>query len=98
MKKKHERRLILKSKKRFLIFLFILSMAGCSLFAVTNAYCHKQVTFKEIVVRRGDTLWDISKRYSSASDYRPFIWKLKKINNLSDSGISEGTILKIPVE
>lgn len=53
--------------------------------------------FETVTVERGDTLWDLAKEYSNGTDIRVYIEKIKALNNMSDSTIYEGDLLKLPV-
>jgi len=57
-------------------------------------YIHNNLELKYIpyLVKKGDTLYSISKKYNISLD------ELRELNNLSDNHISEGQILKIPVK
>ena len=81
-------------KKLFYIISFILIV----LFFPLKAFCKSQsfyehnlnLKFIPYLVKKGDTLYSIAKRYEVS------IEELKKINNLQDESISIGQILKIP--
>jgi hypothetical protein len=46
------------------------------------------------VVEKGDTLWDISERYTRG-DKRKWIHEVSKLNHISDSGINAGQIIYV---
>jgi LysM repeat protein len=81
-------------KKLFYIISFILIV----LFFPLKAFCKSQsfyehnlnLKFIPYLVKKGDTLYSIARRYEVS------IEELKKINNLQDESISIGQILKIP--
>jgi LysM repeat protein len=54
------------------------------------------MAYTTVVVEPGDTLWDLAKEYSSNKDLRRYIKKIEEVNNLKDSTIYEGDILKMP--
>ena len=46
----------------------------------------------------GDTLWDIAKEYNyNNEDVREIVYNIQKHNNISNSQIYSGQVLKIPV-
>ncbi|GAW91476.1 LysM peptidoglycan-binding domain-containing protein [Calderihabitans maritimus] len=54
--------------------------------------------FKEVVVRKGDTLWNVAKRHlQPGEDIRAFIYEIKQINSLETSMVYPGQVLRIPV-
>ncbi|MCT4585682.1 MAG: LysM peptidoglycan-binding domain-containing protein [Peptostreptococcaceae bacterium] len=74
------------------LFLFTFSSAA------TNLNSLKPVDHIDIRVCAGDNLWSISKEYCNNNvDLREFIYNVKKINNLQNSNINVGQILKIPI-
>lgn len=74
------------------LFLFTFSSAA------TNINSLKPIDHIEIRVCAGDNLWSISKEYcNDGIDLREYIYSIKKINNLKNSNITVGQILKIPI-
>jgi LysM repeat protein len=56
------------------------------------------VTIHTHVVKTGETLWDIAKKYSKPNiDPRPVVYNIKIINNLKSSIIEPGQVLSVPV-
>lgn len=78
-----------------LIVFMILILANIS-------FSHTEVSYKEIAVSSGDTLWSIAKYQKNNNDYffdkdiRDIIAEIKKINNLKDSNLNIGDKLNIP--
>lgn len=93
MKKKY----VLKNKKRFSIFISVLVLITLTTILTNTAYGFKQPRYNLVTVKQGDTLWDIAKR-SNNNDIREFIYEIKTVNNLSNSEIYQGAVLKIPVQ
>lgn len=94
---KMKKRLVLKNKKRFSVFLvFVFSVIVTTVFTIFSYSCDIP-KYKTIIVKTGDTLWDIAKIHASDSDIRKYIYNLKKINGLKDNTIYSGTALKVPV-
>jgi len=93
------RRYVLKNKKRFYLFVIILSIIFSSVAFAANVKGEDTLTDKyiSVVVKKGDTLWDIARKYNQSGDVRKYIRKVERINNLTDSLIYEGDVLKLPV-
>ena len=55
--------------------------------------------YQTITVEQNDTLWDIAaQKVDSSMDIREYIYQIKKINQINDSGyLSPGQTLKLPV-
>ncbi|MDP4182768.1 MAG: LysM peptidoglycan-binding domain-containing protein [Bacillota bacterium] len=93
MKKKY----ILKNKKRFFTFLFLIFSIMITFIFADISYGYKEKEYKAIEVRYGDTLWDIANRYKGDSEIREYLFEIKKINNIDSSNIFPGDIIKIPL-
>ncbi|HHV71075.1 MAG TPA: LysM peptidoglycan-binding domain-containing protein [Clostridia bacterium] len=71
------------------VFLFFISL-GLAKGEQPNSY-------KEVIVKSGDSLWIIAKKYCPQDqDIRKSIWEIRRINNLDDANIKPGQVLKIP--
>ena len=92
MKKKY----MLKNKLRFIAFLTCFISISSIILLVTNVNGYKENTYFEFQVKKGDTLWDIAKQNRKSGDIRFLIYEIESINNLKDSTIYPGMILKIP--
>ena len=90
----------LNIKSILLIVLAIIALN--SIFSVSKSYSKVEVEYKLEYASYGDTLWSIAERESKNNKYyqdkevREIIYDLKKINNLSNSNLSEGQEIKIP--
>ncbi|MCX8130668.1 MAG: LysM peptidoglycan-binding domain-containing protein [Clostridia bacterium] len=93
MKKKY----VLKNKTRFTTVIMIMIITITTTFLATTVYGYKESSYKTIIVRQGDTLWDIANKNNKESDIRKYIYEIKKVNNLNDGNIISGQELKIPV-
>lgn len=93
-----KKRYILKNKTRFYIFVTVLAISILTVFSFTKAYGYKERELEIIIIKSGDTLWDIAKKYNKKGDIREYIYDLKIINNLNDSSIMAGSELKVIIE
>jgi hypothetical protein len=92
------KRFVLKNRRRFCLFLMVLSvMLTFSVFAATANGADSRQDYETVVVERGDTLWDLAEEYRNGTDIRTYIEKIKDMNDMSYSGIYEGDMLKMPV-
>lgn len=92
MKKKY----ILKNKKRFFSFLFVLSLLTFFIIYTNVVSGYKEPSYQSIIVNQGDTLWSIAEKYGNNSNIRKYIYELKKINNLESGIILENSAILIP--
>lgn len=66
------------------------------------SFSHTEVTYKDISVSSGDTLWSIAKYeknnnlYFADKDIQDIIYQIKYINKLNSSDITVGDKLSIP--
>lgn len=78
-----------------LIIFLILMLSNVS-------FSHTEISYKEIAVSSGDTLWSIARYEQNNNDYfedkdvRDIIDEIKFLNNLSNSNLSIGDKLSIP--
>ncbi|MFO7612317.1 MAG: LysM peptidoglycan-binding domain-containing protein [Clostridia bacterium] len=96
-----KKRYVLKNKRRFMITMAVaVSILGSVLLAsATRPQGYSQMRFDEIVVRSGDTLWDIAAdAYGSNSDIRRMVALVQKTNGLDSPEIYAGQVLLIPSE
>lgn len=57
----------------------------------------KAVIQDQVVIQRGDTLWDIASTHKNNDEnVRSYIQKLKTINHLTTSSLKEGQVLLLP--
>jgi len=90
---------VLKNKRRFMITLAILISVICSVFliATTRTEGYSEITYNEIVITNGDTLWDIAEStYGYNSDIRRKVAVIKKANDMRTSELFVGQVLLIP--
>ena len=93
-----KRKFVLKNKRRFTAFIVVVvALVFVSAFAST-AYGYKETKNKTILVKTGDTLWDIAKNNCNNGDIRAYIYEIKLLNNLDTSNIYQGSTLILPVK
>lgn len=57
----------------------------------------KTVAQDQVVIQRGDTLWDIASTHKKSDEnIRSYMHKLKTINHLTTSSLREGQVLLLP--
>lgn len=73
------------------------------LILVNTSFSHTEVSYKQIYISSGDTLWNIAKYekennvYFEDKDIRYIIDEIKYINNLNTSSLNIGDELNIPI-
>ncbi len=82
----------------FLLILTVLTWLGIGLVDYQEASAGNQSGLTKVVVEEGDTLWAISRRFNSNEDMRKIVYRVKKINNLTNANIYPGQQLIIPVK
>ena len=96
-----KKRYILKNKRRFMITLAITIsiLSSVFLFATTRTEGSVEITYKEIVINSGDTLWDIvAETYGSNVDFRRKVADIKKANGMETAELFVGQVLLLPEE
>ncbi|RBP45609.1 cell division suppressor protein YneA [Garciella nitratireducens] len=94
------KKIYIKNKIRFGIFLIIISLF--IMIIINSIFLHKvrgyeNDHYQTVTVNTGETLWDIVNRYSDGEhDIREEIHHIKIINNLKTSYLFPGQQLKIP--
>lgn len=91
MRKKY----VLKNKRRFYFFVTFIMMTIFLFISINYTYGFKENKYTTIVVKSGDTLWDIAKEYGYRGDIREHIYDMIKLNNLKSSKIYAGMELKV---
>jgi len=90
------KRRVLKNKKKFLTCVTILLACCITLIFVSYAYGSKDISYSQIVVHTGDTLWSIASSSGQSNDIRKVIYDIKQLNHMDTSEIFEGQVLKLP--
>lgn len=89
-------KLKLKNKFRFLTSLFVLSLILTLFIGSIVSLGEKPLILKDIFVQPGDTLWSIASDENIKMDIRDYIYEIKILNDLKDSTIYPGMVLKLP--
>lgn len=91
-----KKKLVLKNKKRFAAFLILVTLITVSFIQVSRVYGYKELSFKTVTVRYGDTLWDIAGDNVKNKDIRKYLYDIKQANKLNGNEIYPGDKLIIP--
>lgn len=88
------RRLLLK-----LVLTAVIIIAGCTgMIRVFAGSVHDEIPMEQVVISRGDTLWEIAVDYKPKDmDTRDYIRVIKKTNHLKTSEIEAGDVLSLPI-
>ncbi len=88
---------ILKNRRRFFTFIMLLIIIlTCTFLAGTVNGTDTSENYITVTVEYGDTLWDIAREYNPEGDIRQYIHRIEKFNNITDSTIYAGEILRLP--
>ncbi len=96
-----KKRYVLKDKRRFMIAIaIVLTVTAATLFiAFDKISGYSEPSYLEVVVTRGDTMWDIIQEvYGENTDIRRMISSVKRINGLENTDIYEGQVMLLPVD
>lgn len=89
---------VLKNRSRFYLFVIMVTMIISSIALAANVQgADTGDEYISVIVEQGDTLWDLAGEYNNTRDLRQYIRKIEKINQLTDSTIYEGDVLKMPI-
>ena len=92
-------KMIIKNKFKFIRSVTIIVFLLITLFSTSIAKTNIEEETISYIVCKGDTLWTIAKEYKADDkDIRQYIYEIKKINNMTNSNIYEGQILRIVKE
>lgn len=86
----------IENKFKFIRSVTILIFLLIVLFNISVAKLNKEAEIILYTVSKGETLWSIAEEYKAENeDPRQYIYDIKKLNNMDNSNIYEGQILKI---
>ena len=95
-----KRRYRIKNKFRFITFVALMviavSMLMGAVFPVSASH-QQELSYKEVKVQYGDTLWNIARTYGSSNmDVRETVYEICRINGVEAGSIYPGQVLKVP--
>lgn len=94
---KNKKKYVLKNKKRFFSIIFIiLAVMFIAVFSDIS-YGYNEPAYKTLIVKPGDTLWNIAKQHKNDCEIREFVYEIKKLNGLKNSCLIQGEEIKIPI-
>ena len=97
--KKRSNKIIRENKVNILVVFVVLFFVF--LISTNFSFGKNELRTKEIIVSENDTIWNISKDICNNSNddlnIQFVVNKIKKINNLSNSDIYAGQVIKIPI-
>ncbi len=96
--------MVVLNKKKFARAILIIMgiIIGLNFIIMNKVFSSQEMTYREVTVIEGDTLWDIASRekttnpYYEDDDVRDIISNIKHINNLESSNLKENQVLRIP--
>ncbi len=80
----------------FIALFFVLSLSFISLFSLSQAVHGDEE--KVITIKQGDNLWSLANKYASNQPKTDWIDTVIHLNQLQDSNIKTGQVLKVPGE
>ena len=82
------------NKKKFIRTTIILLAIIIAL--LSKVIAKEEEELAEYTITTGDTLWTIAQENKQeGEDTREYVYKIQKINNLFNQGLSEGQVIKI---
>ncbi len=97
------KRYVIVDSRRFFLFITVVFILTALIFNLIFTYskAHSSIQsqdFKEYYVHKGDNLWNISLSHMPKDyDVRKMVYDIKKFNEMEDSFIVAGDIIKIPI-
>ncbi len=90
-----------KSNKKFIAIISVIILLTITLITLytVNGLTEKEIYYKNIEIKNGQTLWKIvENEFGNNINIRKYVYQIKQINNLENSNIRPGQVIKIPVE
>ncbi len=91
-----KKRYVLKNRFRFYTITLTAVLIIIAVVFSTAAYGGKEKAYRTIIVREGETLWDIAVKNREETEIRKYIFNIKKLNKLEEGKIFTGMELRIP--
>lgn len=93
----------MNKKKKLVVYLILLILITSSskiFYAkLLSKQTYKTKSYIEVIVEKGDTIWDISLKYTPKNkDVRKTVYEIRKLNNIENPIILPGQIIKIPID
>lgn len=89
--------LIVKISEYLLIFVISLFIL-VTFVNPSKVFSSEPLTFYEITVQDGDTIWDLASTYNTNQvDIRRLVYEIKQINQIDNTYICPGDIINIPI-
>lgn len=87
----------MKTNKRKIRCLAVFIFLIIALFNISIARTDKEeAQTQDYIISNGETLWSIAQKYKNPEeDTRQYVYEIKKLNNMTNSTIYEGQIIKI---
>lgn len=80
-----------------IVIITIIFIVSFSLLTVISSFGSKPVSYTEILIKKGDTIWSIAQKYNyNQQDPRKLVRQIKIINNIQNSILQPGQMIKIP--
>ena len=88
----------MKLKVKFIIYLYFFSSLMIFIVKkpINEQYQYQNTQTIEYKIKKGDTLWGISNKFTN-KNHQEYIYLIKKMNNLENSLLIEDQILIIPI-
>ena len=87
-----------KKFRRFMFLsIFLISIITFTSILTLNAYSKDIPQFDYVSVQQGDTLWSIASVYTDSKDIRQVVYEISELNNIHNTPIHSGDIIKIPL-
>ncbi|NLK63706.1 MAG: LysM peptidoglycan-binding domain-containing protein [Tissierellia bacterium] len=88
---------IRKFKRFMFLTVLLISLIAFTSILTLNAYSKDIQQFDYVSVQQGDTLWSIAKGYAGSKDIREVVYNISELNNIHNTPIQPGDIIKIPL-
>ncbi len=86
----------IKNKIKFIRSIAIIVFLLIALFNISIAKTDKEAEIIDYTISKGETLWSIAGEYKEKNeDIRQYIYDIKKLNNMTDSTVYPGQVIKI---
>ena len=86
-----------KFKRFMFLTILLISIIGFTSILTLNAYSKDIPQFDYVSIQQGDSLWAIAKDYAGNKDIREVIYEISELNNIHNTPIQPGDIIKIPI-